>query len=515
MKNKISFKTVFKIGSATVLMILILCMTLSVFSCSQNNSGNNDSNTNSSQGISNNSDTANTSESSTEAPKILSDAPVKDYGGYTFRILSKPSNTVNHHWDAKDIVATEETGDIINDAVYKRNTTICDEYNIKITRTENDTPSSLLQKSVKAGSDDYDLMFSGIGDTVGPAQNGVLINLKNIPYIDLTKPWYDQNANSQLSIDNKLYTTFCDFTIVDKDSTWVYLFNKKLIQDLGLENPYQLVKDGKWTIDKMTEMCKGASKDLNGDGVMTWEDQFGWEGECWDMNPGIISAGVQLTSKDSSDLPVYNGLDDKGMTAFTKLLTLLGDKNLCLRSDDVTSYTGDLWADVMDRSFTDGRILFLNGGMNRVTLFRSMDTDFGIIPSPKFDENQSDYCNTVTQFSATSLAVPATASDLERTGILTDALCAESHYTLIPAYYDVQLKTKLARDDDSGEMLDLIFSTRRFELSLIYGWGSLSDIFTNAMKNNTADITSSLEKAASKVQTAIQKTIDAYSSNQN
>jgi len=187
---------------------------------------------------------------------------------------------------------------------------------------------------------------------------------------------------------------------------------------------------------------------------------------------------------------------------------------LCLRADDITGVS-NVWNDVMDASFMEGRILFTNAGMNRVSLFRSMDTDFGIIPSPKFDETQPQYLDTVSPYQATTLSVPAAAADLEQVGIITDALCAESHYTLIPAYYDVQLKTKLARDDDSGEMLDIIFSTRTFPLDLMYGWGDLATLFANAMKTNNTNITSAVEKNAPKVQKAMQKTIDAYNSNQN
>lgn len=505
MKNKI------------ILILLISCIAFFASSCSQNNNNAGDANNKDNEENAGNitDNYQDNPESEPESPRILSEAPVKDFGGYNFRILSREAQTVDHHWEANDIVADEENGDTINDAVYKRNTTVSERYNIKISRTDNVDPAALARKAVQSGSDDYDLMFASIGTTVTAAQNGVLVNLKNVPYIDLPKPWYDQNANAQLSIGGKLYMTFCDFTIMDKNATWVYLFNKKLVQELGLEDPYKLVRDGKWTIDKMTEMCKSAAKDLDGDGVMTWTDQFGWEGECWNMYAGIIAAGIQTITKNSDDIPEYAGLGEQGILAFTKLLSLVGDKNYCLRAEDITNYSGNLWNDVMDASFMDGRVLFTNAGMNRVTLFRSMDTDFGIIPSPKLDENQPDYCDTISPHQATVLSVPASVADPESIGIIADALCAESTYTLIPAYYDVQLKTKFARDNESAEMLDIIFRTRRFDLGLIYGWGDLSGLFSTAMKNNNENITSSLEKLESKIVKAIQKTVDEYDKNEN
>ena len=490
--------------------ILILCLMLSALSCAKKD----DEGANNTEDISKESENIENQneEQKIEEPRIFSEAPVNDFEGYNLRILSREASTADHHWEAKEIVAEEETGDIVNDAVYKRNTTISERYNIQITRVANADPAALAKKSVTAGSDDYDLIFASIATTVTIAQNGCLLNLKDVMYIDLPKPWYDQNANEQLSIANKLYTTFCDFTIMDKDATWVYLFNKKLIQDLGLEDPYQVVKEGKWTIDKMVEMCKGAAKDLNGDGTMTWEDQFGWEGESWNMYAGIIAAGIWPVEKNSEDLPEYAGIGERGVSAFTKLLSLFGDKSLCLRAEDVLGVSGNIWNDVMDASFMAGRVLFANAGMNRVTLFRSMEIDFGIIPSPKLDESQLEYCDTISPFQATSLSIPTTVSDLEKIGAIADALCAESKYTLIPAYYDVQLKTKLTRDDESSEMLDIIFKNRRFDLELIYNWGGFSGIFANAMNKNDANITSALEKTEAKIIKAIEKTITAYTS---
>ncbi|MCL1859435.1 MAG: extracellular solute-binding protein [Oscillospiraceae bacterium] len=499
-----------------ILMILISCVVFLAVSCSQNSNADSNTRENAaenagdSEGDVQDEDTE--IEGETEQPRVYTEAPVNDYGGYKLRILSKPSSTVDHHWDARDIDAEEENGDIINDAVYKRNTAVSERYNIEIARTESENPGSMASKAVRSGSDEYDVMFSNLDDIISPAQSGCFVNLKTVPYLDLPKPWYDQKSNEQLSIGGKLYMTFCDFTILDKDATWVYLFNKKLIQEMQLDDPYQIVKEGKWTIDKLYDMCKDAAKDLDGDGIMTWHDQFGWQGESGNMYMGIVASGVQMTAKNSDDLPEYLGLGEKGMTAFTKLLRVFGDKSISLRVDDVTGFSGDVWTDVMDASFIEGRILFLYAGMNRVTLFRSMDTDFGIIPSPKVDEIQPEYCSTVSGWAATPLTILTTVTDLEKIGILMDALCAESSYTLIPAYYDVQLKTKLARDDESAEMLDLIFGRRIYDLGRIYGWGGLNTIFANAMTKNDSNIMSAIEKAEPKFISAMEKTVAAFDS---
>lgn len=52
-----------------------------------------------------------------------------------------------------------------------------------------------------------------------------------------------------------------------------------------------------------------------------------------------------------------------------------------------------------------------------------------------------------------------------------------AHEIMIPAYYDITLKTKYARDEESQTMLDTIYRTRSCDLGNLFNIGSLvSDI---------------------------------------
>jgi outer membrane lipoprotein-sorting protein len=452
----------------------------------------------------------------TEDSKILSEAPVHDYGGAEYRILGKLASTSNHHWDAIDLYAEEEIGDVIVDAVYRRNKAVEENFNVKISRKESATPSADLRTAVTAGTDEYDISYDGLAANRDLASGGFVLNLKSVPHIDLEKPWYDQNANAQLSIGGKLYTTFNDFTILDKEGTWVYLFNKKLVTDMNLDDPYQLVRAGKWTADKLFDMAREVSHDLDGDGVMGLHDRYGYMGEAFNMYAGIVSADVSIFVKDDADLPVYTGISERTVTAVAKLLQVFGDDSLSLIWENVgkKGFTGtDAFPELLDPAFMEGRILFNHAGMNRVTLFRSMDVDFGIIPSPKLDERQENYYSTISPDNAVSFVIPKSAGNLEMVGAITDALCAESMYTLIPAYYETQLKTKLSRDEESHEMLDLIFENRRFDLGLIYDFGGLRGVFSTAMVNNDTAVASKLESSQTRIETAIQRIAEAYAEN--
>jgi len=446
-----------------------------------------------------------------ENKRVESAAPVKDFGGYDYRVLSR--NEAATRWYARDITTESETGDPFNDAVYRRNITIEDKYNIRIVNrmVASDAMLSEARKSISSGSDDYDILKGGLsGFATNLSMEGLLLDLKTVPYLDLPKPWYDQKANEQLTVAKKLYVTISEISTIDKDATWAYLFNKKLFADFSLENPYQLVRDGNWTIDRMLELCKDVSRDLDGDGVMGRGDLYGYAGETWNLYFGLMSAGHTLIQKDANDLPVYTGLDDAGLNSFNKLMTMLGDKNLVLRADDWYGRGFDVWIDLMDVAFNENRILLFDTSMARVQLYRDMEADFGIVPPPKRDETQKEYISNLTVYWTNSLAIPVTLGDIERTGIITDALAAESLYTVIPAYYDIQLKTKLARDDESSEMLDILFAGRKFDLGMIYNWAGFGDKFAEAMQRNSPDIVSALDKIQDKIVAEINKTVEAY-----
>ena len=491
-----------------IIMAIIAGILLSAVACGNSQEAGNANGSN--EPANENSQAAQEEETPSEL-RPQSEAPEKDFEGYEYRILSRGESY--SLWEGVDAYAEEENGDPINDSVYLRNRIIEDKYNIKIVNKPSSDMLSSAKKAISASSDEYDILMGALNGFAGTlSMEGMLANLKNIPYLDLPKPWYDQKANEQLTIANKLYVTMSDIGIVDKNATWSYLFNKKLVQDLSLEDPYKLVREGKWTIDKMLEMCKDVSKDINGDGIMGMDDMYGYAGETYNLYIALLSAEGELIKKDENDLPVYVGLDDAGMTVFQKLLAMFGDKSLTLRADDYYSSGKEVWGGdgVMDTAFKEDRILFFDTSMARVTFYRNMESDFGIIPPPKRDEAQKEYISTVSVVSTNSLAIPVTLSDFERTGIITDALAAESRYRVIPAYYEVQLKTKYARDDESADMLDIIFAGRKFDVGLLYNWAGLTSKFEEAMQKNSPDITSALEKIQDKLIAAIEKTVEAY-----
>ncbi len=451
--------------------------------------------------------TADTTPAETETEKILPDLPERDFEGYTFRGMTK--GTASSHWSSRDFYAEEITGEAINDAVYNRNATVGEKYNFKMEElgAESGDPVSDARKAVQAGENAFDVILAG--NSINPMiTDGMLLDLNAMPYMDMTRPWYDQNANESLSIGHKLFVSCGELNIMDNDATWSILFNKAMAEDLGFDSFYDMVKAGTWTQDVLLSAMEAASIDLNGDGQRDAADQWGNVGEGFDVMGYMIGAGARCFTKDADDMPVFDALSERYVDAYAKASAINDNTDICL----TITKAGGNW-DVLDNVFTEGRCLFSYVGLNRVTLFRDMEADFGILPTPKFDEAQEEYHNVVSTWGANFFAVPKTTEDMERTGIILEALSAESLYTLTPAYYDVTLKTKAARDEESSAMLDIIFASRVFELGNFYGWGGIFDLPGSQSAAGKTDIVSAVEGKMKTVNAAMEKTINAVLEN--
>ncbi|MCL1794385.1 MAG: extracellular solute-binding protein [Oscillospiraceae bacterium] len=438
--------------------------------------------------------------------KILPDIPDADYGGHKFTILVA-LNFVSEEYFWNDFDAEEENGDTINDAVYRRNTYVEDTYNVKIVTVRKSILDMVeteglksIRTSVSSGDYTYDAALLSTYSACPLATEGLLMDLNSMAPLDLSKPWWDAKANEDLMIKGKMFYTAGDISNVASNATNAILFNKKLVQELGLEDPYPYVKEGKWTFDKLMEMALPASADLNGDGKYDFEDRYG--GLIWDnsLMAMVNAVGEQCAKIDASGEIVLTFNSEKTLDIFDKFTDFLFDKTQAL------GYQRQDWAGVRaNQMFENNQALFYLKMIDEVPHLRAMEVDFGILPYPKFDENQKNYYNTVDVWHTGFICAPVLQEDASRTGAIFEALSAESKYTLRPAYYDRALKGKHARDDESQEMLDIIFSTRNYDVGWMYQIGGYVEELLNLFRNYKKDFTSMYEKYEPKAIKDIEK----------
>ena len=524
--KKISTVSIVSIVSVILVMILSLLLSLVLLvSCADKNPENTAQN-DASQSASDNQDAALNSdredganEKSTsdrkkeerekEEKEMLANIPVEDFGGYTFNFISRREN--NPEWDIwgnRDIYSEEQNGDTINDAVYLRNRYIEDTYNCVISEFQSFSMVSDLRKTVKSGDNAYDIALPPLNQGINLAADGLFLNLGNIKSLNLENKWWDQNANQSLSIGGILYYTSSDMLILNNDSTGAFVFNKKLIQEHQLDDPYQLVKDGKWTFDTFYTQVKSISQDLNGDGEMNRYDKYGFMQYRDVLHCLFHGAGGDFGIKDTSDMPYFTLDSEKNITVLESVFEIMNDPVNTYRLH-MTYNEGVTNAFILGQSmFEQNQVLYYWLRLRDIEALRGMETDFGILPIPKWDETQTNYRSTVNFHVSTCITIPVSNDDPEKTGLFLEAFSCKSKYVLQPAYYDITLNGKYVRDEDSSEMLDIIFANRVYDIGLIGDFGGMRTMIDTMVDKDSRDFMSQLEKSRPKVEKDIDKKIE-------
>jgi hypothetical protein len=335
--------------------------------------------------------------------------------------------------------------------------------------------------------------------------------VEDLPYIDLSKPWWDPALNA-MSVDGKNFLLAGDLLILDNEATNVLLFNKDLMATLAMELPYGLVNSGKWTMDKFNEYIKGAASDLNGDGQMkSAEDRWGFVAFNDTLHALLVSGGGALAVKGEDDLPYMDFTSPRNISVIEKSMDIMYNKSDVLNIQADISASGTWTAEYVG-AFEQDRALFIWARMRLVEKFRNMESNFGIIPLPKFDENQEKYHSVVNPYTGALVGVPKSAEDLTRVSIILEALSAESRYTLQPAYYDVVLQRKYARDEESSEMLDIIFNSRIYDIGAVYSFGNVFVDFIGLCNKSDRNFMSYYEKKQGAMERNIEKVAETFRS---
>ena len=139
---------------------------------------------------------------------------------------------------------------------------------------------------------------------------------------------------------------------------------------------------------------------------------------------------------------------------------------------------------------------------------RSLDVNFGIVPFPKLDENQDQYYTLAEEYSRV-FSVPVTA-DAECSSLILEALSAESVSTVTPAFYDVVLDGKAVRDEESKEMLDIIFANKVFDIGFLGNVANFKTMMLNLEKQDSTNVTSQFASVLSSAEAALEKICENF-----
>lgn len=435
---------------------------------------------------------------STEAEtEVWDDVPSGSYDGYNMRFLVTEEGFGYWHVDS-----SEQSGDVLGDAVYERNRTVEDRLGITI--TEESQPYSTVMDKVKstilAGEDAYDAMTLMAYNIMTTAQENMLVDVSGLDSIDLTKPWWNSTAISDMAFGSSKFMLIGDIHLMFYESYYSIMFNKTVVEKYGIEDPYALVSDHKWTYDTMYSTASEACADLNGDGSMTPDsDSYGI---CMHSNAGqsmMVAMNASPISRGSDGYPQYTGLSERFVSAYEKVVTLFNDQN-CTASNQTKGMNKVSGGYI--QMFKEDRSLYLVEVLGTLPDLRDMESEFGVVVMPKFDESDEGYISPVYH-GAIGVCIPATNSDPDRTAVILENLAAESNKTVRGVYYDVVLGSKLVRDEKSTESLDVILGGGRFEIAYVYNWGEMRGLLETNIVKDVTDIASQFAQIESQIQSQI------------
>ncbi len=411
----------------------------------------------------------------TTAYSRLSELGEKNFGNRTFTIMDAndyPASNIIYPADAPN-------GDIINDALYDRNAKIEDLYKIKIEYVHMDPAKNgaeAVRQSVLAGDSSYDLINSTIlGGTLSTlATEGILANLADVPDLSLDKPWWSKLMYENLKLNDRIYFTSGDISYRIYLAPHAAYVNSDLMETYGIKTDiYDLVINGKWTVDELISMTKQYDQDLDGDGIMhTDTDFFGlvMQNHVLSTNTLAAASGIDLCEITNDGLKV--DLGNERVVGIVEKLKKLAIENFKYGNQN----------DIYLKAFSENRAIVCIHLMSTANheKMRNMTSDFLIVPVPKYDEKQESYRSLVNAWNNAFVAIPKNA-DYEFSGFITEAMAYESYTSVRQKFYELVLKEKLTRDERAKEMIDIITETAYLDFNAIYDFGKSTTILRNAI----------------------------------
>ena len=458
-----------------------------------------------------------------------------DKDGYLLDDLPAELNYKNEvvtilNWKAERVefdVLEEETGvDMVKDAVYNRNVTAQERLGVTFEWTEQEGNNGNRKKftayvqNCYSGGTYYDIIATYTRTSAMLCTAGLLENLNEIDenYINTDQPWWPASMLETCSIDDALFFVSGDISTNILHFMYAIYYNMDLLQKLQLEDPIALVDNKTWTLDKLIEMSSGLYSDDDQSGSLTGTDSYGFCSSYFHLDAFYTGSGLRLVedSKDevlaiSEDFYSQKAIDlaDKLGAWFNQ-----GDCYVSRRNDSFDE----------DEPFIEGKAVFIQ---NRVYMadsqykggtgpLRNVDWEFGILPTPLYDENQEDYI-TLLGNPITLWSVMQNAKDPSMSTAVIECLASEGYRKTSPALFENNMKYRYTPDvegkGDGARMFDLIRKNISFDLGRIFSesLSYMSEMPSDAAANRTswATISKQQKKVLGKAMVNLNKALES------
>ena len=401
---------------------------------------------------------------------------VNDIGGYTEEVEAEPESG-------------DETGSgVINDAVFERNT-LFEEYcnlNFVLVPTPNPSIGSAIMAEVQTATGDFHLITTTADAAASNATSGYLYNYLDLD-IDLEQDWWDAGT-LDFALDGRVFFMDGSFNIVDDDVTFVFMFNKELRTEYKIDNPYDTVKAGDWTLSYFNSVVSQLATE-NGDGKWDENDTYGFSTPGSIGNTFFYGAGLKYV-ENSREMDMPELVLDKKMEQALNVL----DMARSILQENNSTYVAPHGSEAISRDvFIQGRSLFYCEAASYLRgLNANMEREYGVVPVPKYDKAQANY-TTWRHGIGSTLSIPTSVAkgDMEQFAMVLETYTLLSQKYVRPAYYEVMLTTRNVQDLESSEMLDLIFLHRTYDMAMYFTQLGFNSLFESAVLSSGSNFASS------------------------
>ncbi len=424
-----------------------------------------------------------------------------DFGGKTLRVVC--------HNDGYEMFPSEleiNKGDLIKDAKATRNKVVEDKLNCKIELVYNAGIVELqnhVTKTVMSGTDEFDLLVVHVNTSAAMLTKNLFLNWYDIPHVDFSKPWWAATTSTELTYDGKCLLAISDLNATAILCTRVLFFNKALANSWDLGNLYDLVLDGKWTYDEFYNRIKDIYMDSDGSGDRSVGDFYG--AIFGEQNAWLWGFNNPAVTKDSDGVPQITIKTDKINNIVQTIYDLY-------HNTTGVRYKRNEETESIPDAFINREAIFIETVIQGATWpgFRNFEDDYGILPFPKWDEYQENYYSHVYGEHTVS-SVPKTVKDPAFVGACVEALSYESWKTLTPTIYEIALKTRYLRDNESKEVLDIVLDNRYFDFGFVYGSGGcMSNVLWTIVRSSSPNFESWYSKNYPMARLTLKKILKVF-----
>lgn len=408
----------------------------------------------------------------TENGELSDDIPQLDMNELSFDILCRNTDVLY-----REAYVEELTNDPVSDEIYKRNKWVEARFNctlnvLGVTESPATTLMTKFRNSVSNGDHEFDLCLDHMMYVAAESLKGTMYDWTDLKYTNFEKPWWHKSLLNEAKYANSVYFAASDYCISSVYFTWLMIFNKTLCENNHID-VYSSVEDGSWTIEKFYNIVKTCYSGTSGDGSVSVGDTYGFATHYnTAVTNWMFALDIPVTSfKNDGEIELKIN-SDRMSNAVEKVYSLLFESgngtlylnNAALSKLGITDH--DL---AVTTKFAANQLFFAATRIFALENLRSTDVDYGIVPFPKYNEEQENYYSHVDgRASVMFIPTDIEKNDRDNISAVIEALSYGSYTTVMPAIENAALLGRYSSDDTTYRMLEKTLAGRTYAFAYLY-----------------------------------------------